>query len=349
MVAVNAAAFCLPPRPDGQREPDPSGSNGLPRSRAEGADGAGRRGPAVGKVTLTGASDGSLLRLTHGELPPTASRPGASRWRPGRPSRGASRRGSTIPGLSQTLAAGSDDDGWWIVGADAQCDVTAWRSDGYGGTTWEQGEVPEDTWYLDPERTDRSTRRASPHPARRLPGDRGAHRRHRRGRGVQRPTRPAHHAGRRRGQRAAAQRARRPRAATRRQGGRPLRRRQLRGRRAPARRGARPGALDCFGNDKARLGIAWAGDEPVAQVGFEPASTTTASSGSSALSRHAGAGVSDQPGSRLVRCRVAGRGHLAEQAEVPLPPLRSSGERPPARLCLGLRRRGWLAAAGCCQ
>ena len=58
----------------------------------------------------------------------------------------------TIPGLVQTLAAGSDDDGWWVVGADAQCGVHGWRSDGFDGASWEQGGVPENTWYVDPER-----------------------------------------------------------------------------------------------------------------------------------------------------------------------------------------------------
>ncbi len=77
----------------------------------------------MGKVTLAGASDGSLLRLTTAAARPTASRPRAGRWGPGRPSRAASRRGSPSPAWSETLAAGSDDDGWWIVGADAQCGV----------------------------------------------------------------------------------------------------------------------------------------------------------------------------------------------------------------------------------
>jgi hypothetical protein len=99
--------------------------------------------PFVGPVLLSGRADGSVLRLTHGSCEGGAP---AKVWVS---ATGTAPVSVQIPDLVRTLGVAADSDGWYVVGTGADCQATAWTSDGTG-ETWESADVPDDAWYVDP-------------------------------------------------------------------------------------------------------------------------------------------------------------------------------------------------------
>ena len=134
----------------------PSGGESAPATLGP-VDAADDR-PFVGSVLLAGASDGSVLRLTHGSCE-DGKAASASVAPPG-----AGPVEVELPGLVQTLGLAARSDGWYVVGADEDCEITAWSAD-LGGEDWETIEVPDDAWYLDPSDTTRVLSPQGPLPA----------------------------------------------------------------------------------------------------------------------------------------------------------------------------------------
>ncbi len=126
--------------------PDPPPEFATPQAAADpGGDDA---NPIAGLLFLAGAADGHVLRMTRGscdeEQPLSAiawvAPPGADAAEVAPPG-----------GLVQTLGIGYDDDAdrWWVVGTDAECTVAQWTG-GLAGTSWEQVDGPIEAWYVDP-------------------------------------------------------------------------------------------------------------------------------------------------------------------------------------------------------
>ena len=264
MVVINAGAFwylretlSTPPP-----EPDSSGAGSdVPSATPDDAP------PFAGPVLLTGAADGSVLRSTHGDCDGAAVPAAAWVAAPGEAPVEVE-----VPGLVETLALGADGGGWFVVGADDACEVKAWSGNA-DGSSWSEAEIPTGVWYLDPSD---DTQVISP---RRPRG--GAGRLHAHVGPVQRPLRlPALRE---------RQRERGPTAPTRQfvayaasEGLGGLAPRED-GRVATLGESTSPacGALlrvfddekivdeTCLSNDKAGLGVTWAGDTLVAQIGYD--------------------------------------------------------------------------------
>ncbi len=107
--------------------------------------------PLQGSVFLKGRPDGAVLRLSPGDCGTEGNQDDPRQL----PVAWISPAGAApvvveIDGLTQTLATGLTADGWWVVGTDTDCKVTAWTAAGPDGTTWSRSAVPARAWYLDP-------------------------------------------------------------------------------------------------------------------------------------------------------------------------------------------------------
>ena len=162
-VAINAAAVWYL-RDRMSDPPVPAGSSTRPAPATTQPDDAPSDdgGPISGPVLLGGAEDGSVLRLTRGDCVVGTN---ATAWVS--PDREPPAE-VEIPGLVEALAVGRTGEGWRLIGADADCEVTAWSSDSLAGDRWRSVEVAREAWYLDPEV---ATRVVSPKGVVPLPDD----------------------------------------------------------------------------------------------------------------------------------------------------------------------------------
>ncbi len=109
--------------------------------------------PLAGPVLLAGSPDGAVLRATHGSCTGTDDDPAddpaaaATTWVA---APGSGPVEVSVDGLGEALAVGRDQAGWWIIGTAGTCDdIVAW-SGSLAGDTWKQTDLPADAWYLDP-------------------------------------------------------------------------------------------------------------------------------------------------------------------------------------------------------
>jgi hypothetical protein len=140
LVALNAAMVWYL-RDRFAHPPESSASSATPWSPPPSAD----TSTAVdGPVLMAGATDGSLIQVARGDC---EGREQARTW----VALGtAPAEQVTVPGLSEALAVGLTEAGWWVIGTDATCAVTAWSSVSRAGTEWRTAKPPVDAWFLDP-------------------------------------------------------------------------------------------------------------------------------------------------------------------------------------------------------
>ena len=140
LVALNAAMVWYL-RDRFAHPPEPSASSATPWSPPRSADAATK---VDGPVLMAGATDGSVVQVARGDC---EGREPARTW----VARGTEPAGQvTVPGLSEALAVGLTEAGWWVIGTDGTCAVTAWSSDSRAGIEWRNAKLPVDAWYLDP-------------------------------------------------------------------------------------------------------------------------------------------------------------------------------------------------------
>lgn len=137
LVLVNAAAFLILR----ERMTQPPGAATPPTTvdLAPVADDDGIKGP----LFLSAAPDGTALRVTRGSC--AAGNAAAVAVAPP----GAGMADVQVRGLVEALAIGHAADSWWIVGTDKDCAVAAWTSP-HAGQRWKPAALPAGAWYLDP-------------------------------------------------------------------------------------------------------------------------------------------------------------------------------------------------------
>ena len=119
----------------------PSGADVPPRTLGPPApDGA----PFRGSVLLAATADGTVLRVANGTCAAAGDARPASSWVA--PAGGAP-QAVEVPELARVLAMGPRPGGWFVIGADTSCGVGAWTGTA-DGAEWESVEVPDDAWYL---------------------------------------------------------------------------------------------------------------------------------------------------------------------------------------------------------
>ena len=114
--------------------------------------------PIAGPLFLAGSDEGHVLRVTRGSCADDVT---ATAWVAAPDDQAAE---VSLPGgLVQALATGYDRarDQWWIVGADAACEPTAWTGELAGGS-WTAAEIPDEAWFPDPADDTRLTTRRGP-------------------------------------------------------------------------------------------------------------------------------------------------------------------------------------------
>jgi hypothetical protein len=144
LVLFNAGAFWFL-RDRMTTVPDPSPGSGTSSATTEPVDASTRA--IEGAVLLVGAPDGSVLRAARGECASDA-REDATVWVA--PGRAAAPELVEVDGLVEGLAAGRSGDRWWIIGTDESCAAKAWQSTDLDGIAWRTRPIPEGAWYLEP-------------------------------------------------------------------------------------------------------------------------------------------------------------------------------------------------------
>ncbi|MEO5852544.1 MAG: hypothetical protein ABIQ15_08530 [Nocardioides sp.] len=99
-----------------------------------------------GPVFLSGAPDGAVLRLTRGDC--QGGGPQVAGWIA---APGGAPAAIKLPPVSEVAGVGRSGDSWWVIGADAECAMKAWASDDLAGAAWSEAAIPADAWYLDPQ------------------------------------------------------------------------------------------------------------------------------------------------------------------------------------------------------
>lgn len=117
------------PDPEQSSEPSPSAT--------------GREAEIIGPLLLVGKPTGAVLRVTRGSCTGAV----AAAWMA--PPEGPPEP-ITVPGLTQMLGAQSTPSGWVIIGADEECKVTAWAA-GPAASKWSEVPVPAGVLFLSPE------------------------------------------------------------------------------------------------------------------------------------------------------------------------------------------------------
>lgn len=126
-----------PPEPLGASA-EPSASSTNPAESAE---------PVVrGQVFLAGSPGGAVLRLTQGNC--DADDLQVSGWI-APPDAGPIT--VELPAVAEVAAVGRIEGSWWIIGTDSACEIKAWRSQTLLGGPWSETGIPEGAWYLDPQ------------------------------------------------------------------------------------------------------------------------------------------------------------------------------------------------------